>query len=104
MSQIQRALILVMNKAIACAMTDKELKVEHCKLDVRAAESKLREAQHNLDEGYRKAQAQLEQAKADMEREYSRLKEEAERAKIHLEREKAYLLAAEAELARGYQA
>ncbi len=85
-------------------MTDKELKVERCQLDVRTAESKLREAQRNLDEGYRKGQAQLEHAKADTEREYSKLKEELERAKIHLEMEKAYQQAAEAELARGYEA
>ena len=62
------------------------------------------EAQRNLDEGYRKGQAQLEHAKADTEREYSKLKEELERAKIHLEMEKAYQQAAEAELARGYEA
>ena len=35
---------------------------------------------------------------------YSRLKEEVERAKIQLELEKAYHQAAEAGLARGYEA
>jgi DNA-directed RNA polymerase alpha subunit len=92
------------NKTINCIMTDKELKVKRCELDVRSAESKLREAQRNLDEGYRKSQAQIEQVKADVERDYSKLKEEVERAKIQLEMEKAYHQAAEAELARGYQA
>lgn len=104
MSQIQSADTFGTNKPIARVMTEKELKVEYSKLDVRTAESKLRESQRNWDEGYRKAQAQLEQAKADTEREYGKLKEEVERAKIHLEREKAFLMAAEAELARGYQA
>ena len=85
-------------------MNDKELKVEQCKLDVRTSESRLREAQRNLDEGYRKSQAQVELAKAEMEREYSRLKEELERAKIRVELDKTWLKNAECELARGFEA
>ena len=78
-------------------MTEKQYKVERNKLDVREAESKLRQAQRNLDEGYKKLVA-------DMECAYSNLKEELERAKIRLDVEKTCLEYAEAELARGFEA
>jgi multidrug resistance efflux pump len=101
-----KALSAVRSGTLLCLifMTEKQYKVERSKLDVRDSESKVREAQRNLDEGYKKALAQVEQAKADMERDYSRLKEELERAKIRLDVEKTYLQFAEAELARGYEA
>ena len=85
-------------------MTEKQHKVERNKLEVREAESRLRQARRDLDEGYKKAQARVEQEKAEMEREYSKLKEELERAKIRVEMEKTSLQYAEAELARGYEA
>lgn len=85
-------------------MTEKQYKVERAKLDTRDAESRLREAKQNLDEGYRRSQAQVEQAKAAMEKKYSRLKEELERAKNRCDMEKTYLQYVEAELSRGYEA
>jgi len=84
-------------------MNDKELRVERCKLDVKTAESKLREAKRNLEEGYKKSQAQVEQAKSDMEKEYGRLKEEVKRAEIQVQLENKYVEAAEEALIKGYE-
>lgn len=83
-------------------MTEKEYAVERAKLDVRDAESRLREARSNLAEGYKKGASIIEQAKADQEREYGKLKEELERAVVALDKERAYLQHMEAELARGF--
>lgn len=83
-------------------MTEKQFRVEQCKLDIRDAESRLREARKNLEEGHKKGLAQVEQARADMERDYTRLKEEVDRATTKLALEKAYLARAETELAKGF--
>lgn len=92
-------------------MNDHELKVKRCQLDVKDSESRLREVKLNLENGYKKSAAALErakiayeEAKAVHEQEYNKLKEEVARAENHLEREKAYLLHAEAEKERGFQA
>lgn len=82
-------------------MTQKEHAVERCKCDIREAESRLREANRNLEEGYKRQVALVDQSKADMEREYARLKEEVERATIKVENEKLWLKLAESDLARG---
>lgn len=65
-------------------MTHREVKIARGQCDVRKQESKVREAQHNLEHGYAKA-------KAEMEREYAKLKAELEREMIELESEKLYL-------------
>lgn len=85
-------------------MKEKEYNVARARHDVREAESKVRDAKRNLDEGYREELAKVEQAKASMEKTYSNLKEELERAQIELDREKDALKFAEAEMARGYEA
>ena len=64
----------------------------------------MREAQRNLDEGYKKGKAQVLMAKSDFERDYNRLKEELERSKMQLERDKNWAQTCAAELARGYEA
>lgn len=74
-------------------MTEKECRVERCKLDVRDAESKLREAIAAKEQGMKKALA-------DCAREEARLTEEVTRAKNAVEKEKAYLVLAESELER----
>lgn len=84
-------------------MTEKEYKVECAKGMVRDAESRLREAQKAMEEGYKKGVDTVDQAKAEHEREYGRLKEEVERAKSRLEQEKSYAKFTEAELVRGYE-
>lgn len=83
-------------------MNEKQLRVARCRADLKDAESKVREAKSNLDQGYRKSLAVLEQAKATHEQEYARLKEEVVRAETNLSREKDYLSNAEADLARGF--
>jgi hypothetical protein len=78
-------------------MTEKEQRVRRCELAVRSQESKVREAQCNLQHGYARLQA-------DLEREYAKLKFELERETIRLEQEKSLLELALSELARGYDA
>lgn len=78
-------------------MTDKENRVRQCGLQVKIAETKVREAQNALEHGYAKA-------KADMEREYYKLKMDVERAQLELKREESYHETAKAELARGFDA
>lgn len=85
-------------------MTDKELCVSTRKIDVRDAESKLREAQRNLENGLRNGRLKIQQAQSDASRDETKLFEEVERSKNFLEKEKAYLIAAEAELERGFEA
>lgn len=85
-------------------MTEKEYRLANAKVLVREQESRVREAQRNLNEGYKKVEAQVAMAKSDAERDYARIKEELERAKMQLERDKHWVQHAEAELARGYEA
>ena len=84
-------------------MNDKEYNIARAKSDVKEAESKCREAQVNLEEGYKKSQAQIEQAKCDAEKDYKRLKEELERAKIRLDNAKCWLSLKEEELSKGFE-
>jgi len=85
-------------------MNEKEYKLANAKVLVREQESRVREAQRNLDEGYKNGEAKIAMAKSDAERDYTHLKEELERAKMQLEREKNWVLNCEADLQRGYEA
>lgn len=76
-------------------MNEKEKIVKLCEVDVKIAETRVRETKSALDNGYQKL-------KADMDREYDKLKAEHDRAVLELEREKAHLAHARAELERGY--
>lgn len=78
-------------------MTEKHYRVERSKLDVKDAESKMREAESNYDKGCKKA-------KFEMDRECIHLKEELERVRVKVGGESAYLKYAESELERGYGA
>lgn len=85
-------------------MTEKEWKVYRAKLEVSEAESRLRECQANLAQGYTNLEAKVAQAKADMEKEYIKLKEEVTRAQLRVDVEKGYLQCMEAEQSRGFEA
>jgi len=85
-------------------MNEKEYKVYRAKLEVSEAESRLRECQANLAQGYTNLEAKVIQAKAEMEREYTKLKEEVTRAQIRVDVEKGWQQAMEADLARGFEA
>lgn len=85
-------------------MNEKEYRLANAKVLVREQESRVREAQRNLDEGYKKGESQVAMARSDAERDYTRLKEELERTKMQLERDKNWVWTCEAELARGYEA
>ena len=77
-------------------MNQREYNVERSKLDVKQAESKLREAQKDFEYIYKKMQA-------DLDREYNKLKECVERAKLDLDREKTFLKMAESELEKPFE-
>lgn len=83
-------------------MNDKESKVKRYEIDVKDAQSRLRECRSNLTQGYLNGQAQIEQAKAVAERDYSRLKEDVIRAENSLAKEKILLEQAIEELERGF--
>lgn len=85
-------------------MNDKEAAVARYKSFVREAEAKLQRARQECELGYRASLTTLEKAKVDHEKEYARLKHEVLEAETHLERERISLAAAEAELARGFEA
>lgn len=72
-------------------MTSHEAKIERQKVDIRTAESRLREAQKSMEHGYAKGQAELQKLKAETERDYGKMKSEVERAQLDLERERIYL-------------
>lgn len=83
-------------------MTDKEYSVERDRLDVQSSQSRLREAERNLEEGIRKTKAQVEQAQSDADKEVAKLIEEVTRAKLDVERMKKCLELSETNLARGF--
>jgi hypothetical protein len=66
------------------SMTENDYNIKRAELDIREAESKLREARVNLETGERKA-------KAEYDKEVYHLKQEVERAEILMRREIAYL-------------
>lgn len=76
-------------------MTDKENKVARYELDLRRAESRVREGKVAMTEGYKKLQA-------EMERDYAKLKGEYERELLSLEHARVDLELAKSELAQGF--
>jgi hypothetical protein len=77
-------------------MTEKELNLRRCELDVRSQETKVRDAKVDLERGH-------EKLRADFERDYARLKTAYEREVIQLEREKACLEKARADVVAGFE-
>jgi hypothetical protein len=71
-------------------------KVAQCRLDVKKAESQLREALAKMQHGSAKALAEYHQ-------ECDRLKEEANRVGLVVEKEKEWLRLAEGQLERGFE-
>lgn len=83
-------------------MTEREGRVARFKIDVLNAESRLREAQRNYEEGSKLAEAKLKQAEAEKQKEVSRLLEEMKRAKNAVDTEICHLKEAETALEKGF--
>ena len=76
-------------------MNEKDYNVKSAETYVIDAEIKLKEAQINLDEGYKKL-------KAEFEKEYQKLKLEVDKAKNQLQRDIIFLEKTKAAQERGF--
>jgi hypothetical protein len=78
-------------------MTDKELAVRRCEIDVQLQARRVQDAQNALHFGMKKAQIEFDEKVAN-------LTTELEKARLDLQREEAFLANAQAELERGFEA
>lgn len=90
--------------------SQKEYDLKVARLELRNAESRLREALHNLSVGSRKsyaeineAKAALDRTKADAEIEVKRLSEDVERCRVQVEMDRENVAFAEGNLERGFE-
>ena len=77
-------------------MNEKELKFEHCEVDVRIQETKVRDSKIQLEQGYKRLASEFE-------KEYAILKSNYERELIRFERERTFVSFARDELTRGFR-
>lgn len=84
-------------------MNQRDYDVELAKRYVADAESKLREAQGELDHGHKASLAQVEKERAEMHKNFVRLQEAVTRAAASVSENKAFLKLKVAEQERGFE-